>query len=320
MNTYAKVASANRHKVRSLYVLAALYVIIGLGVAALSAVNGEPLGAFLGFLIVSCTIGGTALLRAIWRLNAQAAALSDRLAAISAFTHRLEHAAHERERITAEEAAEPTQLLDLAAIGAGDPSPLTAAVLPRASYPRLAQALEERDSRVSGPPTSVGPDVRFEKRDRVANNDLASQPTNGAKTSRGSGNGHLAPHESSDAVQAADEHAEEPGPMSNVMMRRWKRAYREGDLQACREVFSAFEPIADADLVRSMHEQLEEVVQRTERRLRLQFQQLVHEQQFDQALRVGGEIMRLLPNRPIAREFSRIRPHLERKASVAAHA
>jgi hypothetical protein len=99
------------------------------------------------------------------------------------------------------------------------------------------------------------------------------------------------------------------------MMPRWKAAYHEGDLAACRQVFAAFEPIADADIVRLMREQLDEVVQRTERRLRMQFQQLVRQQRFEESLRVGIEIARLFPDRPIALEFARIKPHVEKRAA-----
>jgi hypothetical protein len=102
--------------------------------------------------------------------------------------------------------------------------------------------------------------------------------------------------------------------MGAVMMFRWKTAYREGDLVACRQVFSVFEPIADADLVRAMRAELSEVLERTERRLRLQFQQLIQEQRFAEALRVGEEIERTLPEHPMAREFLTIKPHLQRRA------
>lgn len=348
MSTYAKVCAANRTKTRSLLVLAALYVVIGLGLSIVSAVAGEPLGAFLGFLIVSCTIGGTVLLRAVWRLNAQAAAISDRLHTLASTTQRIERTASERDKLLSDSHDQLSQMLDLAAVGRGNPSALAAAVLDQATYPRLVKAMEEHAELgepapvaiiepASITPAGAAPVIANEAKPpampeaaaaqaeaapetpvAVSESQTASLPevTPGASPSNYGDNGaHSAGTKQNGKHQeppASD--AEDPGPMSKVMMRRWKSAYREGDVLACREVFSVFEPIADADLVRSMREQLDEVVQRTERRLRLQFQQLVHEQRFEEALRVGDEMERVLPERPIAQEFSRIRPHIEKRA------
>jgi hypothetical protein len=269
-------------------------------------------------------------------------------------------------------------MLDLAAVGRGNPSALTAAVLDQATYPRLVKAMEEHAEqparadetapRAMIEPASISPPnapaaaneseqpalpestapkaIAVMKPEAAPETNLAARievvalepqassvvpavaavapaasevaiPA-GAARIRHNGNGaHAAEARENGKHEEPAFDAEDTGPMSRVMMRRWKSAYREGDLPACREVFSVFEPIADADLVRSMREQLDEVVQRTERRLRLQFQQLVHEQRFEEALRVGDEMEKVLPERPIAQEFARIKPHLLRRAHSA---
>lgn len=338
MSTYAKVCAANRHKMRSLLVLAALYVIIGLGLAVVSAIAGEPLGAFLGFLIVSCTIGGTALLRAVWRLNAQAAALSDRLTALTASTARLEKTVTPPAKSPFDSYDGPVQKMDLSAIGRGDPSCLAAAVLDQATYPRLVQTMEdygepaaERAAAAEAgqdalppsedtatPATATAsfdePAVAAQPEAPVAHDSTpAGHAAAPALREAHNGNGEHLTQKNAGHAEVPSADGEGAGPMSRVMMRRWKTAYREGDLPACREVFSVFQPIADPDLVGAMREQLDEVVQRTERRLRMQFQQLVHEQRFAEALTVGTEMSRLLPDHAVTQEFARIRPLLERR-------
>jgi len=49
---------------------------------------------------------------------------------------------------------------------------------------------------------------------------------------------------------------------------------------------------------------------RTEQRLRMQFAQRVHQGDVEGVLRIGNQMCELLPDRPIADEFRRLKPLL----------
>ncbi len=93
-------------------------------------------------------------------------------------------------------------------------------------------------------------------------------------------------------------------------MHEWEGGLRTGDLTACRNVFSALVDIAEPATVVMLGCQLDELAIRTEARLREAFLRHARERNYDALMDVGEEICRQLPDRPIADEFNRIKPHV----------
>ncbi len=60
----------------------------------------------------------------------------------------------------------------------------------------------------------------------------------------------------------------------------------------------------------TMRQQLVELADRTERSLRETFRRHFHGRNYTGMLTIGEQICRLLPDRPVARDFKRIRPYL----------
>jgi hypothetical protein len=167
------------------------------------------------------------------------------------------------------------KLLDLASIGTGDPSVLTAATLDRAVFPRLVASMEESPPAQSYPPTATFADI----------------PPG-------------VPHVGSDF---------EIEPASINLLRHWKVALRNGDLAGCRAVYAAIVDTAGAEETDPLRVQIEELADRVERSLRDAFASHVRSQDFAAALALGERITHLLPDRPVVAEFLRLEPHLRRR-------
>ena len=279
-----------RHAKRALYLVAALYVSVGLLLAGLSAVRGDPLGTFLGFLIVSGGLGAAVVLAFVLRISAQSELLTQRIEEQAVALARLE-------RFLAEHAApfEPgedgsVRNLDLTGIGTGDPALLAAATLDRAVYPRLVPTMEEE------PPA-----------DSVEQEAEASLYEFGD-----SGEGERKDAGPSDAAEQGE------SPATKNLLRQWRLALREGDLASCRAVFSALVDTSAPEQLLPLRQQLEAISTDVERRLRDRFSQLVRDRDFAGALATGEEICRLLPDRPVAEEFRRLAPHLVVRAGSRA--
>ena len=97
------------------------------------------------------------------------------------------------------------------------------------------------------------------------------------------------------------------------LLRTWKQAIQEGDLAACRSVFSTLIDTANTDTVAMFAGELEKLADRIEAALRAEFAQRVREGDFAAALAVGEKINSLLPDRPIAADFERLKSHLQRR-------
>jgi len=266
-----------RHARRTLYVVAGFYVVVGFVAAAGSAVGGDRLGTFIGFLIISGAIGGAVALRSILHVEACVSAMSEALL-------------DARDRLTHLERSvgalrEPTQgidprsvdaaarkLLDLASIGSGDPSLLTAATLDRAVFPRLVASMEEeppaQSAEVTDTTTSSG-----------------EPETEGASLT----------------------------PASINLLRQWRIALRNGDLAGCRAVYSAMIDTVGAEEAEPLRVQIEQLADRVEQSLREAFVAKFRAGDLAEALALGERISHLLPDRPVTTEFRRLEPHIRRR-------
>lgn len=263
---------SSRHTKKTLYVVAGFYVVVGFVLAVASAIDGDRLGTFLGFLIVSGALCGAALLRTVLRLGQQIAAISETLDHLADGPARLE----DRLRHKPHEAEKPgdVRMIDLSRFGDGDPSVLTAATLDRSVFPRLVTTMS----------------------------DTSRAPSQRAK---------------SDGVPSTDAGAQRGGPGTKDLLRRWKVALRSGDLGECRAILSTLVDVADPVELDPLRAQIEALADRTERALRRTFADRVHEHDLAAALAVGEQIIRLLPDRPVADGFRRIEPHLARRVREA---
>lgn len=266
-----------RHARRTLYVVAGFYVIVGFVAAAASAVSGDRLGTFIGFLIISGAIGGAVLLRSVLHVEACVSAMSEamldareRLAHVERTLGALGNPSLPHEPPPADLAAK--KVLDLASIGSGDPSLLTAATLDRAVFPRLVASMEEE------PP--------------------AQSPTT-----------------TDDTVPAGEATSDDNGmaPASINLLRQWKIALRNGDLSGCRAVYGAMVDTVGAEEAQPLRLQIEQLADRVEQSLREAFAVRFRAGDFAEALALGERLCHLLPDRPVAAEFRRIEPHLLRR-------
>src|SRR3972149_464761 len=148
MPTHASMMETSRHTTRMLYVVAAFYLVVGFVAASVSALNGDRLGTFLGFLIISGALGATALLRAVLRIGVRLSAIGDAMTEMHSRLGRLETGLNEvRDHVghggcSAGDAGD-VRMLDLAAIGSGNPDVLAAATLDHEAFPRLLAKTEE---------------------------------------------------------------------------------------------------------------------------------------------------------------------------------
>jgi len=148
MSTHATIMETNRLTKKTLYIVTALYVAVGFVAATASALSGDRLGTFLGFLMISGALGATALLRAVLRIEVRISAIGDAATEMHTRMGRLETELNEtRDQLGLGGCSlgetGVMQLLDLAAMGGGNLDALTAATLDHKAYPRLSATIEE---------------------------------------------------------------------------------------------------------------------------------------------------------------------------------
>jgi len=276
------MSMAIRRTRRTLFLVVALYVALGLIVSAAGAFMGDRLAAFLGFLIVGGSLGTAAALNMLFRVVLRSAAVADATVEIKASLERIEAQLRERPSSRNED-AEPVRILNLASVGGGDPSVLAAATLDRDVYPRLV--------------TSMG----------------IEEPVVTTSESRVSDTS-----DSADGKKGSIRRPSPPDVAVKDMWRVWGAAMRSGDLPTCRRVYAALVDVADENAVSDMSNALQALSDRHEQRLRRAFGKQVREADYVAALRVGDEIFQMFPQHPLSDEFHRIKPILERKAASAA--
>jgi hypothetical protein len=175
-------------------------------------------------------------------------------------------------------------MVDLTAIGLGDPGLLTSAVLDRGRFPRLVATMAD------------APDGEV------------SSSSHSSCTCK-----YMPGGNDSEAGNSAVPAVPRSGPVREDAIHRWEIALVCGDLVTCRTVFSILVDTASPDLVAELEEQLRDLERRTARRLREAFNEDVRREDYAGALETGTEILRLLPKSSIAADFERIRLHLLRR-------
>ncbi len=296
----------SRHTKKTLYVVAAFYIVVGFVAATASALNGDRLGTFLGFLIISGALAATALLRAVLRIGVRISAIGEAMDGLHARLNRVEaglRVVREHVGVDGRAAAPPggTRLLDLAAIGSGDPSVLSAATLDRQAYPRLVTTMEE------------APPAQSAAAEAAEHTFTPLRPTLTASDERTLDVLEMQSETSAQPNDIEDDDTEFAGAATKNLVRQWKVALRDGDLAGCRAVYSALVDTAGAEAVASLGAQVEELADRIERSFREAFSLRVRERDYAGALAIGERMCSLLPDRPVVAEFMRVRPYLLRR-------
>lgn len=267
---------------KTLYVITALHVVVGFLIAVPAAFSGDRLSSFLGWLIIVVALAAAAVVNHVLRLGASIRSAGQSLDRLRGRFERIERMLRE-----ADEASSKTPeatIWDLAEIGTSDPCELVAASLDRDAYPRLVTTMDKEP------------------------------PAESTEQAPSSVNDEAGP---SGSVAGRDDHqsvAGDPGGVTTKdLHRQWELSLRRGDLAACREIFAAFVDTAESEIVVSMRRQLELLADRKETSLRERFSRCVREQDYAGLLLLGEQICVLLPDRPVAQEFKRLKPHLLRR-------
>ena len=267
--------TARRMKV-GVYAVAGLYVGVGLLIAFRAALVGDVFNALIGLLLVSGALGGALFLIRGLHLGARMWAMGE---ALDDMRTRLEQLAHgaESDQVR-EDAADAVRVMNLAAIGDGDPSVLAAATLDRSRFPRLVAALDELQEQSAAP-------------------------------------GH---HPTRDSILSGLEDAEEDlredvSPAARNLLRQWRVSVRTGDLNTCRQVYAALMDTADPDLVARLGVTLSKLNEQIRLDLRDAFRTSIRSADYAEALAVGYELHKLFPEGQAAADFKRLEPHLRRR-------
>lgn len=282
MTPHRRIEDTTRRSKKTLYVIAGFYVGVGFFVAAPAALSGDRLSAFLGFLIISGALGAAVVVNAVLRLGARLSAIGESLDDIHNRLEQIELTYPSTETSASPESS--TRVIYLTSFGRGDPSVLAAARLDRSAFPRLVTTMEEA-------PSAEAAHGRHEEANDL---DATGGSSQTAEVKRG---------EAPDTFDAAD-------VTTKNLLREWKMGLRTGDVAACRRVFSAFVDTADLTIVAQLGAQLEALADRTERSLREAFAECARRRDYTGLLEIGDRICELLPDRPVAEEFKRIKPHL----------
>ena len=261
-------------------VLSAFVAALGLTVTVVSAVRGNAVDACIGLAIIFGAVAGVMVIHALDRLNRSVTAITE----VESRRSKVEgqRGGEGRERDTrSSEGAFSNAVVDLAAVGHGDPGRIIAATLDRSVFPRLAETLNEQ-------PPATTPDIQSEV-----------ESLRSKVEGRRSGEGGAAAPES-----------DVGGVAHKNVLRIWKQAVRAGDLITGRSVYSILVDTVDPRLVARLEVQMQALADRTEQRLRAQFVERVRQRDVEGVLQVGNQMCELLPDRPIAEEFRRLKPLL----------
>lgn len=178
-------------------------------------------------------------------------------------------------------------LVDLA-LGPSNPSALVAATLDRSAFPRLATSIAD------------------------------SSPTEGHAhpASDAESTALWSSEPAPDAAQGTGRH----GLTTLNLMRQWKHGLRSGNLAVCRRTYAALVDASDAQAAASLKRQLDDLVDRVEKALRAEFVASAQRRDYAGLLALGQRIVELLPDRPIAAQFLRLKPQLEGRSLLVRRA
>lgn len=294
LTTHRKLLDAVRDTRKTLYAVAAFYVVVGFIFALVSLNAGALLGTFLGFLIISGTLVAAAVLRTVLRTDAQVSALREMMHQAGQRLDRIET------RLNDAQLASPAQQTHPSATHAetdeNNPAAITAAALGRDVFPRLVTMLEkEQQTQRPAPSNSHLPVLSApETREPIVYN-----------SARRSEEPILVPVRG-DADAPTETECE------------WRRAVQQGDLVSARCAFAAMLESVEPTRIDAMRAELIGLQRRTERSLRRAVSQCAAERDVDGLLDVIQEIRDQLPGHAMADEAARLEATLRERKTTAA--
>lgn len=295
------MTEASRRAIRTLHVVAAFYVVVGLVVAGAAALSGDRLSTFLGFLIISAALAAAVVVHSVLRLHVHLAALAGKLDDVRERLHRLERAAAQ-DKLASGDLAESSAAhgasarvinLNLAATGNGDPAVLAAATLERHSFPRLVSTMEHF------PPAPGAADGAADDDDAADEVDSTDESHAGVIT----------------GTDAPDLTGGAPVVLRDLMG-EWRVAQREGDAASCRRIYAAMVDTVGVAETAVLAAELRRIEDRVEKQLREEFAGCVRRQDFRGALVVGEKMTSQLVGRAVVQDFAKLRPALVRRAAT----
>ncbi len=267
-----------RRAKKTIYIVACMYIVVGLLLAVTAALAGDRLSAFLGFLIITGALACGAVLVVLLRFGVHLSNIGDQLQQLHNQLIKVQHIQRQFNSAVVGEAPQKS----LTKPGKQDQQVdevLVAATLDRSRFPRLAKIM---DSEPSGQSSADG----------VSSKETTS--TNGRR------------HD-----------VEVKTPVSKRTLiklpRTWQTAHREGDIVACRAMLSTYMDTAEPAAVEVMTVQLEQLIDQAAAHLRQSFVGHIHNEDYAGALAVGHRIVELMPEHGLAEEFKQIKPHLNER-------
>jgi len=264
---------------KTLYFVTGIYVAIGLLLAIFAAVNGNLMGTLVGLVISSGAMLAATLFRTLYRVGLRVSEIGEHLDEVRQRLRQMTE--HSGAGTGASGALAGAAVKDIARDAHGDPSLITAATLSRATYPRLVTAMEAQ------PPAHCD-----------------SAPPDEVAVATMMGTPHAA-----DADTRAAGRDYEP-------MQTWNAALLDDDYATCRAMYAILVDTVEPRAVVQLGEQLEALARRTEESLRVRFGEAVRNRDFDTAVTIGRDILRLMPDRTVAEEYREIEPHLLRRRAA----
>ncbi len=262
------------------FILAQLYVVIGLYYMYGAAAAGQVFHTVLGLLFVAGVLAVAMLLRYLLGLAVWWVSLWEQLSDLNARLRDLDRTVQE---LTTPALADPT--LDIAALAAAGPQELVAATIEKDTFPRLVQQMD------GGVPQEAH---------------AAPVDPDGV---------HPALAQASEEVDVDAIMDDLPRDLAHRnLYRHWRIALRCGDVRQAEQILSVWRPVAAEDFVARRTAEFDAVVRQISRKLRDLFSHCVRRGEYVEALEVGERVLRELPSSRIAADFIAIKPHLERRA------
>lgn len=274
--TFAIQAELHR-KQRSIAVFGTFFVVIGLALASLGVRSANLTDVGLGILITLMAVAVTVATRMMARVEVQLFAATEQLDSIRNRVEKLEAPAIRTEVPT--EPEPETRMSNLASLRHGDPSLPTTATSERQTFPRLAELLHQ-----------TAPDRATPQRDELGAEFHAN-------------------------IGSPDDLDRSAGQATDLL-NRWEMGLRNRDLSECRAVFAILAERLEPGQVSPFKAQLDDLSDETEQSLRKMFAAAARRGDCHGLLAIGDRICEVLPDRPIAADFVRIKPMLREKSAA----
>ncbi len=321
MTPHERLVKSTRQNQRTVHLIAAMYIVLGLVLAGLSPFTGNVLVGVIGVIIISLAAGAGVILVMMLRLGERMSFMIERTAqveeeldrvgtrladlteeitkggvqlgeishdvtctesSVAELTNGIDSMQETLEHISETLEKKEVEIVNLAEVGKGDPGELSSTILQHSAFPRLVVPVEDGEESADYADEDDSTSLLGRKQVVAAENISAVGTMNSTRTVR-----------------------------STDLQRRWMIAMHDEDVLACRAVLAELNESVDASLLTAYQDALARLVKDVKKDLRVRFMRCLHAGDIRGALRVGEEIISVLPDHRIAADFERIKPKLE---------